>query len=141
MQTSGVLTAHHLHIRHVSRGFILQQPQHSKHPLHGVFRHFFADIYCMLKARAASKKENVNVHDTASHSTTAANQNTFGSISARTSFKTCRSCVGSRESNVIRLKLFLNGSLLSCSIMNFSCSPIFLAAENSLTVSFDCFPN
>lgn len=47
---------------------------------------------------------------------------TFGSISARTSFKTCRSCMGSNESNVMRLKLLLNGSLLSCSTMNFSCS-------------------
>lgn len=49
---------------------------------------------------------------------------TFGSISARTSFKICSSCIGSRESNVMRLKFFLNGSIFSCSTINFSCSLI-----------------
>lgn len=55
-KTLDVVPAHYLHIRYITRGFILQQPQHRKHPLHRLFWHFFADIYSMLKTEVALKE-------------------------------------------------------------------------------------
>lgn len=56
---------------------------------------------------------------------------TFGSISPRTSFNNCKSCIDSNESNVIKLKFFLKGSLLSFSTMNFSWSLMMVLGKTT----------
>lgn len=48
-----LMECHYLHIRGVARRFVFQHPQQSTHPLYGLFRHFFTDIYSLLKTRVA----------------------------------------------------------------------------------------
>lgn len=130
-----------LHIRHVVLKFVFQHPKQWSHSFDSLFGHFLSDVYALLKRR---RNITINMVRYTCHSIGVVTDKsdllllekqpsicTFGSISARTSFKIWRSCIGSRESNITRLKFFLNGSLLSCSTINFSFSLIMMLAISS----------